>query len=82
MTYFYTHWCFDCMYVSVGVLQVLGLELQTDVSWELNRGSLKEQPVLLAIDHLYSPNLLPYLTVYSVLFLFFSFGFSRQGFSV
>lgn len=43
MTYFYTHWCFDCMYVSVGVLQVLGLELQTDVSWELNRGSLKEQ---------------------------------------
>ncbi len=59
MTYFYTHWCFDCMYVSVGVLQVLGLELQTDVSWELNRGSLKEQPVLLTAE----PSLQPLLHI-------------------
>lgn len=47
------------MYVSVGVLQVLGLELQADVSWELNRGSLKEQPVLLTAE----PSLQPLLHI-------------------
>ena len=50
---FYVTWCFGCIYVCVSMSDILELELENVLSWELNTGPLEEWSVLLTTE-LYS----------------------------
>lgn len=63
---FYVHWCLDCMYVWVRVLDLLEQELTNSSEllsgcWELNAGPLEEQPELSHAE----PSLQPLLWLYT-----------------
>lgn len=50
MIYFYLHWCFVCIYVCVRVKSagVIGSCELSCRFWQLNLGSLEEQPIPLS----------------------------------
>lgn len=53
MIYFYVHWCFVCVRVkSAGVIGSCELSCRF---WQLNLGSLEEQPMILPLSYLSRP---------------------------